>query len=172
MTSATTARLQELLDLKDSQLAALKREADTLRHQVELGLDWMLQRTCPAAEDGLPVPRVELRLHYRDGLYEECQVLMVLARPGDTEHTRIPLAYSKRSGSTFRAEHFPLKGKLSEALVNRLPGLLDEACFTAEHAGMPAYVVLDGERRYQVTAFQPRVLEAVQAEQASKAIGA
>lgn len=55
----TEERLQELLDQRDEELAALREERDELRRQVKADpFIWALQGEVP--DRGLPVPRLEI----------------------------------------------------------------------------------------------------------------
>lgn len=160
MATSTEERLQELLDIRDAELSAAQEENDQLRRELEFGVDWMLHQHVPAAADSLPVPRIEMHIVDASRCYVESQVSLVLPQRGGRQLSRVPLAYSKRSGASLDIACFPLAGELTERLVNELPNLVNEACFFMETTGIGAYVVLDEEHAYRITSLRPLKLEA------------
>jgi hypothetical protein len=160
MATPTEERLQELLDIRDAELAAAQEENDRLRHQLEFGVDWMLHQHVPVEENVLPVPRIEMHIIEAGTCHVESQVTLVLPMWRDGKLARVPLAYSKRSGAALDIERYPRTGELAERLVGELPNLVNEACFLMEKTGIGAYVVLDEERAYRITSLRPLRLAA------------
>jgi len=155
MDTATVARLQELLDVKDREMQELEEENDALRRQLDFGIDWMRHQYVPAAEDVLPAPRIEMHITEGANCYLETQVTLVLPQRRDSQLARIPLAYSKRSGRALDDEAYPVDGEVPERLIAELPNLVNEACFFMEKTGVPAFVVLDELRKYRITSLRP-----------------
>lgn len=158
MGNSTVSRLQELLDVKDGELQALEEENDALRRQLDFGIDWMRHQY--RAPDTLPVPRIEMHITEDTDCYQEAQVTLVLPQRRDPELSRVPLAYSKRSGRPLEQEAYPLTGEVADRLVTALPTLVNEACFLMEKTGIQAFVVLDAERTYRITSLRPLRLTA------------
>lgn len=149
--ASTEERLQELLDRKDADLEEAQCQISDLERQLRYGVDWMLHRRIEKADDALPVPRLELTLVHNSEYSSEQEVVMVLAERDGTR-TRVPLAYSKTSGSGVRMEHCPTTGELPNQV---LPSLVNDACYYSENTGLPAYVVLDDSHRYRVESLRP-----------------
>lgn len=159
-TESTVQRLQELLEVKDEQLQARRDELATLERQLRFGVDWMLHSYVKGERDALPSPRIEMDITENAAYYQEVQVTLVLPQR-DSTLTRVPLSYSKRSGSPLDPESFPSEGELSDKQIGGLPNLVHDACFFMDKTGIPAYIVLGAGRRYRVTSLQPLKLAAV-----------
>lgn len=160
MTTSAVERLEELLELKDQQLQVSQERISELERDLEYSVDWMLHERIKAAEDKLPTPRIELRIVTNTDYYVESQANLVIKERGGL-HSRIPLGFSKRSGSGLAVDAFPAEGELSNALINDLPSLLNDACFYSEQTGIPAYVLVDKERHYHITSLRPLKMQAV-----------
>lgn len=159
-TEQTVQRLQELLEIKDEQLQAGREELATLERQLRFGVDWMLHLNVTGVPDVLPSPRIEMDVTANIACYQEVQVALVLPHR-DSTLTRVPLSYSKRSGSPLDPERFPTEGELTIEQTGELPSLVHDACYFMEKTGIPAYIVLGAGRRYRVTALRPLTLAAV-----------
>jgi hypothetical protein len=113
----------------------------------------------PAPEDALPAPRVEARVVLSGDYYRETEVVLVLPRGPLRQF--VVLDYGKSSGRQDDLSKLPTTGSLSEREVMALPSVINEACFQMDTAGLPAYMVIDEERRYRVMSLRPLALEAV-----------
>lgn len=158
---ATVARLLELLDLKDAQMSAQEDVNADLRRQLDFGVDWMLHSRGHRA-DGLPAPRIQLRLIDNNDHYCESVVELVLAERNG-RLSRIPLEYSKRSGGGVDAGPWPEDGEVPERLLRggNLPGSIHDALFYGEQTGLPVFFVLDESRSYHASSLRPLRLTAV-----------
>jgi hypothetical protein len=159
-TETTVQRLQELLEVKDEQLQAQRDELATLERQLRFGVDWMLHSLVKAERDALPSPRIEMAITQNTSRYQEVQVSLVLPQL-DSTVVRVPLSYSKRSGSALDPQSFPSVGELSSEQIGALPGLVNHACFFMDKTGIPAYIVLGAGRVYEVTSLRPLKLSAI-----------
>ena len=160
MTTPTETRLEELLDLKDTQLSEAHGRIDALERQINFGVDWMRHESIQHDHSGLPLPRIEMRVIPCNHYCCEAEVRLALAQR-DGRVSFVPLAYSKVSGGSFELEDFPTSGALAARQISGLPGLVNDACFHMEKTGLPAFVVLDDQRRYRVTSLRPLSLESV-----------
>lgn len=164
MTISKDERLQELLDIKDAELEESQGRISELEGQLRFGTDWMFQRREDEdAHPRLPVPRIQMTVHAaEDHYYQETEVAMVI-RHRDSTVTTVPVSYSKRSGGVLDVKPFPLKGEVRDELIGRLPNsILSDACHLSEQTGIPAFVILDEERLYRITAMRPHLkMEAV-----------
>lgn len=153
----TESRLNELLGLKDEALSQAYRKIEELEREMRFGVDWMMHERLEKAPEDLPAPRLELRLLKNWDFGSEQDVVLVLPeRSGGL--VRVPLAYSKTSGSGVPVENCPTQGVLPKHM---LPSLINEACYYSETTGLPAYVVLDEEHRYKVEVLRPLRIVAV-----------
>ncbi len=158
---STISRLNELLDKKDEELDTARQANDDLERQIRFGVDWMLHSHHRPSASDLPMPRIELETIDATGHCQEMQVSMVMPQRGGT-YTKVPLVYSKRSGPMWDLRQFVTTGELSEIAIGNIPSLIHDACFYMEKTGIPAYVVLDEEHRYEVVSLRPLRLKAVE----------
>lgn len=156
MTSPTADRLLELLEIRDQQLTAAQQQIEELSHKLGYGVDWMLHsRPTEAAEIGLPVPRIQLRLAAGDDFSQEWELALVYADLGGYRRSRVPLQYSKRSGGPvgdLPAECESDAGR--RAVQGVMPGLFVDLCHASKTMKLPAYTVI-GALAIEVTSLQP-----------------
>ncbi len=160
MTTPTEDRLNELLELKDRALNEAHAENNRLEHQLRFGVDWMLHDRSEAEDEVLPRPRLEVTICENTDYHVESMVTMVLDERGG-EVLRVPMGYSKRSGSGIPVDEFPSEGDVPAGLISYLPSLLHDACFYCEKTSLPLYVVLDEDHVYRVVNLRPLTLASV-----------
>lgn len=147
--SRAEERLMELLDTKDAQIAELQDKLERAEQTLHFGVNWMLQERSRKDEDNLPTPRLQLSLVDNGDYSVESVIHMVYKDPVGTV-CRVPLEYSKRSGGGVDVDMFPLEGEVPPAARRELPGLMVDLKALHVSLGLPAFVVLDGTRRYSM----------------------
>lgn len=154
----TLDHLTELLNQKDTLIAAQAQKIEDLERRMSYGLGWMLQHHAPAKDDALPVPRLQLKLLSTEKYSQEWGVNVVL--PGrDDVNSYIPYTGSRASRSNFDKSAFPLEGFLSDEAINLLPTILSDLRTLAEATSIPAFIEVDSSRVYKLTALRPLVIE-------------
>ena len=163
----TIENLNALLAIRNEQVDKLQAKVDDLKTQIEYGVEWMLQER-GTSDGGLPVPRVELALTEDSGYSQEYAVVLV-HQHSDGMFSRVPLAYSRRSGGPLDLSQVPTQGDFEAPRYLSMSNLVVDLFTVMNNLQLPAFVVYDQEHRYEVVGRRPTVLRCVPQEVASEA---
>ena len=153
MSKVLTARLQELLDIREAEMRDLQHQLDRYREVAE-EVDWRWARHRRQPVGGLPVPRLQLSMLRDEGYAQEWDLCLVVRTWGSDENM-IPITASRRSGGSLLrvGSDFPLTSKASILEFDFLPGIFTDLVRTAKSMPgiMPVVVIGEHGWRWEVS---------------------